>query len=103
MGCMVSCGGVPRLVQMITAEHAVMQTEALLALTLLFAMRMVDAEPHLIEAKVGEKIVEIVTPHIEREVFQNVLALVGQLSTSGNFNECLKVVVRQCIQGIWLY
>lgn len=89
MGCMVSCGAVPRLVQMITAEHAVMQTEALLALTLLFAMRMVDAEPHLIEAKVGEKIVELVNPHIEREVFQNVLALVGQLSTSGEMRSHL--------------
>lgn len=85
MAVMVQCGAVTSLVATVTAEHSVMQTEALLALSLLTAMRMSDAEPALIAANVGEQIVTLVSSgSIEREVFQNVLALVGTMSTSGN-------------------
>lgn len=84
MGVMVQSGVVPRLVAMVTTEHAVMQTEALLALSLLTAMRMSDAEPPLISSNVGQQIVTLVSSStIEREVFQNVLSLVGTMSASG--------------------
>lgn len=84
MGVMVQSGVVPRLVAMVTAEHAVMQTEALIALSLLTAMRMSDAESPLISSNVGQQIVTLVSSSsIEREVFHNVLALVGTMSTSG--------------------
>lgn len=84
MGVMVQSGVVPRLVSMVTTEHAVMQTEALLALSLLTAMRMSDAEPPLISSNVGQQIVTLVSSStIEREVFQNVLSLVGTMSASG--------------------
>ncbi|XP_046665551.1 rap1 GTPase-GDP dissociation stimulator 1 [Homalodisca vitripennis] len=90
MGVMVQCKAVPRLVAMVTAEHAVMQTEALLALSLLTAMRMSDAEPALVAADVGSQIVTLVSSNtVEREVFQNVLALVGTMSTSGEMRSHL--------------
>lgn len=84
MGCMVSTKAVTQLVAMITAEHAVMQAEALLALSILTSMRLSDAEPYLLEAKVGERIVALIDPSIEREVFLNLLAFIGQLATSGD-------------------
>ncbi|XP_054262952.1 GTPase-GDP dissociation stimulator vimar [Macrosteles quadrilineatus] len=90
MGVMVQCGAVARLVAMITAEHAVMQTEALLALSLLTAMRMSDAEPSLVSCNVGQQIVSLVTSsQVQREVFQNVLALVGTMVTSGDMKRHL--------------
>ncbi|RZF48501.1 hypothetical protein LSTR_LSTR007779 [Laodelphax striatellus] len=90
MGCMVAAGAVQQLVAMVTAEHAVMQGEALLALSLLAAMRLADATPRLLEAKVGDRIVAIINPGIERHVFQNLLSLVSQLATSSDMKMHLR-------------
>ncbi|XP_039293340.1 rap1 GTPase-GDP dissociation stimulator 1 [Nilaparvata lugens] len=90
MGCMVATGAVQQLVAMITAEHWVMQGEALLALSLLAAMRLADAEPHLLEAKVGDRLVAIINPSLERHVFTNLLSLVSQLATSSDMKQHLR-------------
>lgn len=82
---MVQCGGIARLAAMVTAQHSVMQTEALLALTLLTAMRMSDAEAPLIAADIGKQLVTLVSTAIQREVFQNVLALVGTMTSSSKY------------------
>jgi len=79
-------GAVPYLVDMLTAEHAVMQNEALLALTLLASMRLADAEANLLEAKIGDKLARLVNdsrPSLACEMVQNILSLVGQLANSG--------------------
>lgn len=71
---------------MLIAEHAVMQNEALLALTLLASMRLADAEANLLEAKIGDKLARLVNdfrPSLACEMVQNILSLVGQLANSG--------------------
>jgi hypothetical protein len=71
---------------MLTAEHAVMQNEALLALTLLASMRLADAEANFLEAKIGDKLATLLNdcgPSLTCEIIQNVLSLVGQLAKSG--------------------
>ncbi|CAH0387037.1 unnamed protein product [Bemisia tabaci] len=83
MGRMVAAGAVPCLVGMITAEHTVMQNEALLALCLLSAMRLADAEKSFIQARVGEKINTLVNEmNPPREVFMIVVAMLCQLVNS---------------------
>lgn len=87
-------GAVPHLVDMLTAEHAVMQNEALLALTLLASMRLADAEAYLLEAKIGDKLARLVNdsrPSLAREMVQNILSLVGQLANSGMIHHLLQV------------
>lgn len=91
MGVVVECGAVAPLVQMITAEHQVMQTEALLSISLITMMRLADAEQSLLNARVGEQLNELLTRNIAREIFANVLTLVGQLMSS---NE-LKIHLRE--------
>lgn len=91
MGVVVECGAVPPLVQMITAEHQVMQTEALLSVSLITMMRLADAEASLLDAKIGEQLNELLTRNVPREIFSNILTLVGQLMSS---NE-LKVHLRE--------
>jgi hypothetical protein len=71
---------------MLTAEHAVMQNEALLALTLLASMRLNDAEADLIQAKIGDKLARLINdfgPSLACEVVQNILSLVNKLANSG--------------------
>ncbi|PSN38110.1 hypothetical protein C0J52_00840 [Blattella germanica] len=78
-------GAVPYLVDMLTAEHAVMQNEALLALTLLASMRLTDSEASLIEAKIGAKLQSLLTdfgPSLPCEMIQNALTLIEQLAKS---------------------
>ncbi|XP_021934913.1 rap1 GTPase-GDP dissociation stimulator 1 isoform X2 [Zootermopsis nevadensis] len=79
-------GAVPYLVDMLIAEHAVMQNEALLALTLLVTMRLTDAEANLLEAKIGDKLTTLLNdfgPSLTCEMVQNILSLVDQLTKSG--------------------
>lgn len=86
MGRMVAAGAVPCLVGMITAEHTVMQNEALLALCLLSAMRLADAEKSFIQARVGEKINTLVNEmNPPREVFMIVVAMLCQLVNSSKY------------------
>lgn len=85
MGVVVECGAVPPLVQMITAEHQVMQTEALLSVSLITMMRLADAEASLLDAKIGEQLNELLTRNVPREIFSNILTLVGQLMSSSKF------------------
>jgi hypothetical protein len=71
---------------MLTAEHAVMQNEALLALTLLASMRLADAEGYLLQAKIGDKLVRLINdfgPSLGCEMVQNIFLLVNQLAISG--------------------
>ncbi|KAL1455230.1 hypothetical protein WDU94_009340 [Cyamophila willieti] len=91
MGTMVQCGAVTPLVNMITAEHQVMQTEALLSISLITIMRLADAEQSLLESRIGEQLNELLTRNVAREIFANILTLVGQLMSS---NE-LKVHLRE--------
>lgn len=79
-------GAVPYLVDMLTAEHAVMQNEALLALTLLASMRLADAEADLLQAKIGDKLARLINefgPSLACEMVQNVLSLVNKLANTG--------------------
>jgi hypothetical protein len=71
---------------MLTTEHAVMQNEALLALTLLASMRLDDAEADLIQAKIGDKLARLINdfgPSLACEMVQNILSLVSKLANSG--------------------
>ena len=71
---------------MLTAEHAVMHNEALLALTLLASMRLADAEANLLDAKNGDRLARLVNdsrPSLACEMVQNILSLVGRLASSG--------------------
>jgi hypothetical protein len=80
-------GAVPYLVDMLTAEHAVMQNEALLALTLLASMRLADAEADLLQAKIGDKLAGLINdfgPSLACEMVQNILSLVNKLANTGN-------------------
>ena len=89
MTTLLEGGAVPHLVDMVTAEHAVMQNEALMALALLAEMRLSDAEPSLIEAKIGRKLETFLTdfgPSLPCEIIQNVLTLIKQLTVSGKVN-----------------
>ncbi|PNF24564.1 hypothetical protein B7P43_G05383 [Cryptotermes secundus] len=79
-------GAVPYLVDMLTAEHAVMQNEALLALTLLASMRLADAEADLLQAKIGDKLAKLINdfgPSLACEMVQNILSLVNKLANAG--------------------
>jgi hypothetical protein len=82
-------GAVPYLVDMLIAEHAVMQNEALLALTLLATMRLPDAEANLLEAKIGDRLTTLLNdfgPSLACEMVQNILSLVDQLAKSGKIH-----------------
>lgn len=71
---------------MLTAEHAVMQNEALLALTLLASMRLADAEADLLQAKIGDKLAKLINdfgPSLACEMVQNILSLVNKLANAG--------------------
>jgi hypothetical protein len=79
-------GAVPYLVDMLIAEHAVMQNEAVLALTLLASTRLTDAEKNLLEAKIGDKLTTLLNgfgPSLACEMVLNILSLVDQLAKSG--------------------
>jgi hypothetical protein len=79
-------GAVPYLVDMLTAEHAVMQNEALLALTLLASMRLDAAEAGLIQAKIGHRLARLINdfgPSLACEMVQNILSLINTLAHSG--------------------
>jgi hypothetical protein len=92
-------GAVPYLVDMLTAEHAVMQNEALLALTLLTSMRLADAEANLLEAKIGDKLAILVNnsrPSLACEMVQNILSLVRQLANSGMICYLLHLSFYEC-------
>lgn len=74
---------------MLIAEHAVMQNEALLALTLLATMRLPDAEANLLEAKIGDRLTTLLNdfgPSLACEMVQNILSLVDQLAKSGKIH-----------------
>lgn len=78
---------------MLTAEHAVMQNEALLALTLLATMRLADAEADLLQAKIGDKLARLINdfgPSLACEMVQNILSLVNKLANAGkSFVSCI--------------
>lgn len=96
-------GAVPYLVDMLIAEHAVMQNEALLALTLLVTMRLTDAEANLLEAKIGDKLTTLLNdfgPSLTCEMVQNILSLVDQLTKSG---EIFGLMYNFCIISILNY
>lgn len=79
-------GAVPYLVDMLTAEHAVMQNEALLALTLLASTRLADAEADLLQAKIGDKLARLINdfgPSLACEMVQNILSLINKLANAG--------------------
>ncbi|XP_067001395.2 GTPase-GDP dissociation stimulator vimar [Anabrus simplex] len=85
LNVMLETGAVPCLVTMVTAEHAVMQNEALMALALIAAMRLNDASESLVAAKIGSSITKLLTdfgPSLSQEVVQNALTLLEQLCTS---------------------
>lgn len=74
---------------MLIAEHAVMQNEALLALTLLATMRLTDAEANILESKIGDKLTTLLNdfgPSLACEMVQNILSLVDQLAKSGEIH-----------------
>ncbi|KAI5699351.1 hypothetical protein M8J76_013456 [Diaphorina citri] len=92
MGVMVQCGAVQPLVNMITSEHQVMQTEALLSISLITIMRLADAEQSLLESRIGEQLNELLTRNVPREIFSNILTLVGQLMSSNELKAHLREV-----------
>ncbi|KAJ9581282.1 hypothetical protein L9F63_023554, partial [Diploptera punctata] len=92
MTTILESGAVPHLVDMITAEHAVMQNEALMALVLLANMRLSDSEPRLIEAKIGHKLETFINDYsssLPCEMIQNVLGLIKELGKSGTMRRHL--------------
>ncbi|KAK9503308.1 hypothetical protein O3M35_011908 [Rhynocoris fuscipes] len=89
IGKLVSCGAIECLVKMTRTVHVVMQSEAFLALNLATAMRGQDAEPSLLKANVGEAITSFLSVTPPREVFNNILAFVGQLANSSEMRKHL--------------
>lgn len=84
---MLEAEALPCLVAMITAEHAVMQNEALLALTLISAMGLQDTISILVENKIGHNIFHLLKEFgtiLTSEVVLNCLSLLEQLTVSGN-------------------
>ncbi|KAG8228784.1 hypothetical protein J437_LFUL006663 [Ladona fulva] len=116
MNTILDAGGLPFIVNMVTAEHSVMQNEALLALVLLTAT-LVSKESvaeSLKEAKIGSRIVSLLSgggkkkahddgkesgisdvkreeiKQLQKEVLLNALTLIGELVKSDKIKQHLK-------------
>ncbi|XP_046392857.1 rap1 GTPase-GDP dissociation stimulator 1-B [Ischnura elegans] len=115
MNTILDAGGLPFLVNMVTAEHAVMQNEALLALTLLTAtlVSKQSVADGLLKADIGNRIESLLTngrkkkddakdtsiPEevkrdemkvLQTEVILNALTLIGELIKSDELKEHIK-------------
>lgn len=89
---MLEAEALPCLVAMITAEHAVMQNEALLALTLISAMGLQDTISILVENKIGHNIFHLLKEFgtiLTSEVVLNCLSLLEQLTVSDTMRKHL--------------
>ncbi|CAB0012784.1 unnamed protein product [Nesidiocoris tenuis] len=92
IGNVVDAGGIECLVKMTRSESVLMQAEAFLALHLTAAIRGTDAEPSLLKANIGEAITEFLVASPQREIFQNLLAIIGLIISSGELNSRLSEI-----------
>lgn len=83
-------GGIEHLVRMITAQHALMQNEALMSLSILSAISLAESEQPLIVAEIGQALWEFFEqrdPPPDPALTSNALTLTSNLlkSKSGNY------------------
>lgn len=76
---------------MINAQHALMQNEALMSLSILSAISLIESEESLIRAQVGQALVKFFEqkdPQPDPALTSNALTLTSNLlkSKSGNYN-----------------
>ncbi|BES93298.1 rap1 GTPase-GDP dissociation stimulator [Nesidiocoris tenuis] len=90
IGNVVDAGGIECLVKMTRSESVLMQAEAFLALHLTAAIRGTDAEPSLLKANIGEAITEFLVASPQREIFQNLLAIIGLIISSAEMRKHLR-------------
>lgn len=82
----INHGAVKHLVKMLTAQHALMQNEALLSLTILTTISLTECQTAVIEADIGQTICDFLEkygPQCEPPMIYNAVALTDSLVKSG--------------------
>ncbi|XP_043274089.1 rap1 GTPase-GDP dissociation stimulator 1-B [Venturia canescens] len=101
----IKYGGVEHLVKMITAQHALMQNEALMSLSILSAISLIESEEALIQAEVGQALVQFFEqkdPQPDPALTSNALTLTSNLLKSKSevlIEQLQKSVGRVCERG----
>ncbi|XP_046412764.1 rap1 GTPase-GDP dissociation stimulator 1-B isoform X1 [Neodiprion fabricii] len=97
----ISHGAIKHLVKMLTAQHALMQNEALLSLTILTTISLVESQTPVIEAEIGSTIRDFLDKHgpqIESPIIYNTVALTDSLVKSDVIKEHL---VKSALPAAW--
>lgn len=82
---MVRHGAVKHLAAMLTAQHVLMQNEALISLMILTTTSLTDCESILLEADIGGKLCKLFTAanSLEVPILHNALSLMDNIVNSG--------------------
>nr|XP_034184721.1 rap1 GTPase-GDP dissociation stimulator 1-B isoform X1 [Osmia lignaria] len=87
----IEYGAIKHLVKMLTAQHVLMQNEALISLTITTTISLEECEKSLLEADVGEKLCKFFNPqhNLEIPILHNVLSLLVNIVNSDQLRKHL--------------
>ncbi|XP_012258540.2 rap1 GTPase-GDP dissociation stimulator 1 isoform X1 [Athalia rosae] len=97
----INHGAVEHLVKMLTAQHALMQNEALLSLTILTTINLSESQTPVIQAEIGPTICRFLEQHgpqVEAPMIHNAVALTDSLIKSDAIKEHLE---KSGVPGAW--
>ncbi|XP_076622029.1 visceral mesodermal armadillo-repeats isoform X2 [Colletes latitarsis] len=85
-------GAAKHLVRMLTAQHILMQNEALISLIILTTSCLPECEKLLFEAEIGEKLCRLfdTTNNLETPILQNFVSLLDNITNSDALREHLR-------------